>query len=66
MRRRAVSDGHRRNGRRLVARMLRMEPFRSAAYTVKLFRQALFTQLLEANIAVTRQTRPGHPVRALA
>jgi DNA helicase-2/ATP-dependent DNA helicase PcrA len=41
----------------LVARMLRMEPFRSAGYTVKLFRQALFTQLLEANVAVTRQTR---------
>jgi DNA helicase-2/ATP-dependent DNA helicase PcrA len=41
----------------LVARMLRMEPFRSSGYSIKLFRQALFTQLLEANVAVTRQTR---------
>jgi superfamily I DNA/RNA helicase len=41
----------------LVARLLRMEPFRSAGYTPKLFRQALFTQLLEANVATTRMTR---------
>ncbi|MDQ3933700.1 MAG: ATP-dependent helicase [Actinomycetota bacterium] len=41
----------------LVARLLRMEPFRSAGYTPKLFRQALFTQLLEANVAATRMTR---------
>jgi DNA helicase-2/ATP-dependent DNA helicase PcrA len=41
----------------LVARLLRMEPFRSAGYTPKLFRQALFTQLLEANVAATRLTR---------
>jgi DNA helicase-2/ATP-dependent DNA helicase PcrA len=53
----------------LVARMLRMEPFRSSGYSIKLFRQALFTQLLESNIAVTRQTRrsldrPMAPVRS--
>ena len=41
----------------LVARLLRMEPFRSAGYTPKLFRQALFTQLLEANVAATRLTK---------
>ena len=40
----------------LVARLLRMEPFRSAGYTPKLFRQALFTQLLDANVAATRLT----------
>ena len=40
----------------LVARVLRMEPFRSCGYTVRLFRQALFTQLLEANVAAMRQT----------
>jgi len=40
----------------LVARLLRMEPFRSSGYTIRLFRQALFTQLLEANVAATRQT----------
>jgi DNA helicase-2/ATP-dependent DNA helicase PcrA len=40
----------------LVARLLRMEPFRSAGYTPNLFRQALFTQLLEANVAATRMT----------
>jgi DNA helicase-2/ATP-dependent DNA helicase PcrA len=38
----------------LVARLLRMEPFRSSGYTPELFRQALFTQLLEANVAATR------------
>jgi DNA helicase II / ATP-dependent DNA helicase PcrA len=41
----------------LVARLLRMEPFRSAGYTPRLFRQALFTQLLEANVAATRLTK---------
>ena len=40
----------------LVARLLRMEPFRSVGYTPKLFRQALFTQLLDANVAATRLT----------
>lgn len=40
----------------LVARLLRREPFRSVGYTPTLFRQALFTQLLEANIAATRLT----------
>lgn len=38
----------------LVARLLSMPPFRDSGYTVELFRQALFTQLLDANIAVTR------------
>lgn len=38
----------------LVARLLAADPFRSSGYTVELFRQALFTQLLDANIAVTR------------
>ena len=33
-----------------------MDPFRSCGYTVRLFRQALFTQLLEANVAAMRQT----------
>jgi DNA helicase-2/ATP-dependent DNA helicase PcrA len=52
----------------LVARILRMEPFRSAGYSPKLFRQALFTQLLDANIAATRLTersleRPLKPTR---
>jgi DNA helicase-2/ATP-dependent DNA helicase PcrA len=40
----------------LVARLLRREPFRSSGYTPDLFRQALFTQLLEANVAATRLT----------
>jgi superfamily I DNA/RNA helicase len=38
----------------LVARLLSMPPFRNCGYTVELFRQALFTQLLDANIAITR------------
>lgn len=40
----------------LVARLLRMDPFRSSGYSPELFRQALFTQLLEANVAATRLT----------
>lgn len=38
----------------LVARLLSKEPFRSSGYTLSLFRQALFTQLLDANVSVTR------------
>jgi ATP-dependent DNA helicase UvrD/PcrA len=38
----------------LVARLLSKEPFRASGYTISLFRQALFTQLLDANISVTR------------
>ncbi len=38
----------------LVARLLSMPPFRESGYSVELFRQALFAQLLDANIAVTR------------
>lgn len=41
----------------LIPRLLAMPYFRSSGYTVELFRQALFTQMLDANIAVTRQTR---------
>ncbi len=40
----------------LVARLLADPLFRGAGYTMELFRQALFTQLLEANIAPTRLT----------
>ena len=37
-----------------VARLLAFPLFRHSGFTVSLFRQALFTQLLEANIAPTR------------
>ena len=37
-----------------VARLLSLPFFRNAGFTMKLFRQAMFTQLLEANIAPTR------------
>jgi DNA helicase-2/ATP-dependent DNA helicase PcrA len=40
----------------LVSRLLTFPLFRNAGFTVDLFRQALFTQLLEANIAPTRLT----------
>jgi DNA helicase-2/ATP-dependent DNA helicase PcrA len=40
----------------LVARLLADPLFRDSGYTMELFRQALFTQLLEANIAPTRLT----------
>ena len=40
----------------LIPRLLAVPYFRGSGYTVDLFRQALFTQMLEANIAVTRQT----------
>lgn len=39
-----------------VARLLAFPLFRLSGFTVSLFRQALFTQLLEANIAPTRLT----------
>jgi DNA helicase-2/ATP-dependent DNA helicase PcrA len=40
-----------------VARLLANPLFRNSGFTVNLFRQALFTQLLEANIAPTRLTK---------
>lgn len=40
----------------LVARLLCLPFFRKSGFTPTLFRQALFTQLLEANIAATRLT----------
>jgi len=48
-------------GRRLtlagfVARLLSFPLFRNAGFTLDLFRQALFTQLLEATVAPTRTT----------
>lgn len=39
-----------------VARLLAFPIFRHSGFTVAMFRQALFTQLLEANIAPTRRT----------
>src|SRR5207245_4025723 len=52
----------------LVARLLQLDYFRTAGFTPFLFREALFTQLLEANIAATRLTmqslaRPLQPSR---
>jgi DNA helicase-2/ATP-dependent DNA helicase PcrA len=43
-----------------VARLLAFPIFRHSGFTLQLFRQALFTQLLEANIAPTRLTM--HPL----
>ncbi len=40
-----------------VARLLAFPLFRHTGFTLSLFRQALFTQLLEANIAPTRLTQ---------
>ncbi len=40
----------------LVARLLTFSRFRQCGYTIQLFRQALFTNLLEANVAPTRRT----------
>ena len=40
-----------------VARLLAFPQFRSVGFTAALFREALFTQLLEDNIAPTRRTR---------
>lgn len=39
-----------------VARLLAFPIFRNSGFTVEMFRQAFFTQLLEANIAPTRRT----------
>lgn len=41
----------------VVARLLAFPEFRGVGFTPALFREALFTQLLEANIAPTRRTR---------
>ena len=51
-----------------VARLLSFRRFRNSGYTPQLFRQALFTALLEANIAPSRRTRssldePMQPLR---
>lgn len=52
----------------LVARLLTFPRFRGSGYSVHLFRQALFTALLEANVAPTRRSMrnlddPMEPVR---
>lgn len=41
----------------LIARILSFPRYRSSAYSQDLFRQAMFTSLLEANIAPTRMSR---------
>lgn len=41
----------------IVARLLAFPQFRGVGFTADLFREALFTQLLEANIAPSRRTR---------
>ena len=41
----------------LVARLLTFPHFRDVGFTPALFREALFTRLLEANVAPTRRTR---------
>lgn len=41
----------------LVARLLTFPGFRDVGFTPALFREALFTRLLEANVAPTRRTR---------
>ena len=40
-----------------MARLLPFPQFRGVGFTADLFREALFTQLLEANIAPTRRTQ---------
>src|SRR5262249_10530315 len=40
----------------LISRLLSLPLFRNCGFTTELFRQALFTSLLEANIAPTRLT----------
>ncbi|ORA16383.1 hypothetical protein BST16_06670 [Mycobacterium asiaticum DSM 44297] len=61
---RATEAHQRGNGRAtrltlsgVVARLLSFPTFRSVGFTPALFREALFTQLLEANIAPTRRSR---------
>jgi DNA helicase-2/ATP-dependent DNA helicase PcrA len=41
----------------VVARLLAFPQFRTVGFTPALFREALFTQLLEANVAPTRRSR---------
>lgn len=41
----------------LVARLLSFPLFRDVGFTIKLFREALFTQLLEATVAPTRTSK---------
>jgi hypothetical protein len=41
----------------VVARLLAFPQFRAVGFTPALFREALFTQLLEANVAPTRRSR---------
>jgi DNA helicase-2/ATP-dependent DNA helicase PcrA len=72
----AAADARRRGGAGarltlsgLVARLLQFDLFRGVGFTPSLFREALFTQLLEANIAATRLTmrsldRPLQPERS--
>jgi DNA helicase-2/ATP-dependent DNA helicase PcrA len=55
----------------VVARLLSFPQFRGVGFTADLFREALFTQLLEANIAPTRRTQssldqPLAPTRSLS
>ena len=56
--RRAVTSGRlpRLTLTGFVARLLSTPFFRSVGYTNRLFRQALFTQILESSIAPTRRT----------
>jgi len=54
----------------LIARLLTFPRFRDVGFTPALFREALFTRLLEANIAPTRRTqaaldRPLTPTRSI-
>ena len=73
----AADDAYRRGGGAsprltlsgLVARLLQFDHFRAVGFTPSLFREALFTQFLEANIAATRLTmrsldRPLQPERS--
>jgi DNA helicase-2/ATP-dependent DNA helicase PcrA len=63
-----TGGGHRLTLAGLVSRLLAFEYFRSVGFTRELFREALFTGLLESNIAATRRTarsldRPLVPTR---
>ena len=60
-----ATEAHQQSGRQaprltlsgVVARLLAFPYFRDVGFTPALFREALFTQLLEANIAPTRRSR---------
>ncbi|MFC8615581.1 UvrD-helicase domain-containing protein [Micromonospora purpureochromogenes] len=52
----ATSDRRRLTLSALVARLMSYRYFRRCGYTPQLFRQALFTALLEANVAPTRRS----------